>query len=174
VVVFLRALEYYAGVLFLTTNRIGDFDEAFGSRIHISLHYPQLTLSATKEIFELNLRLIKQHFEDKKRTLEVEDKFIFDEAEDYWKTYEKVRWNGRQIRNACQTALALAEFEAQGGDHRKIIDSNAVVKLSVKHLKIVSAAYLEFMVYLKKLYKFDHDRLAQKRGYSTVRTSSMV
>lgn len=41
--VFLRVLEYYAGILFLTTNRIGGFDEAFASRIHMSLHYPQLT-----------------------------------------------------------------------------------------------------------------------------------
>lgn len=26
---FLRALEYYRGILFLTTNRVGAFDEAF-------------------------------------------------------------------------------------------------------------------------------------------------
>ncbi|KAK0645610.1 hypothetical protein B0T16DRAFT_328979 [Cercophora newfieldiana] len=165
--VFLRVLEYYAGVLFLTTNRIGDFDEAFGSRIHISLHYPQLTLKATREIFELNLRLIKQRFADgeKKRTLEVEEAQILHSAEKYWNTHTKLRWNGRQIRNACQTALALAEFDAQGGNHMEIMDANAVVKLSVKHLETVSAAYLEFMRYLEKLYKTDQDRLAHKRGY---------
>lgn len=158
-------MEYYAGVLFLTTNRIGDFDEAFGSRIHISLHYPQLTLGATKEIFELNLRLIKQRFDDKDRNLEIEKPQILNSAEKYWNTHTKLRWNGRQIRNACQTALALAEFDAQGGDHRKINDQNAVVKLTVKHLETVSAAYLEFMRYLEKLYKTDQDRLAHKRGY---------
>lgn len=76
-----------------------------------------------------------------------------------------MRWNGRQIRNACQTALALAEFDAQGGNHERIVDPNAVVKLTVKHLEIVSAAYLEFMRYLEKLYKTDQDRLAHKRGY---------
>jgi hypothetical protein len=163
--VFLRVLEYYAGILFLTTNRIGDFDEAFGSRIHISLHYPQLTLNATKEIFELNLRLVNQRFADKKRTLKVEKDEILASAEKYWKTHKKMRWNGRQIRNACQTALALAEFDAQGGNHMRIIDADAVVKLSVKHLETVSAAYLEFMRYLEKLYKTDQDRLAHKRGY---------
>jgi SpoVK/Ycf46/Vps4 family AAA+-type ATPase len=31
---FLRVLEYYNGVLFLTTNRVHDFDEAFYSRYH--------------------------------------------------------------------------------------------------------------------------------------------
>jgi SpoVK/Ycf46/Vps4 family AAA+-type ATPase len=35
--VFLRMLEYYKGLLFLTTNRVGTFDEAFTSRVHISL-----------------------------------------------------------------------------------------------------------------------------------------
>lgn len=36
--VFLRVLDYYASVLFLTTNRISDFDEDFSCRIRISLY----------------------------------------------------------------------------------------------------------------------------------------
>ncbi|MCO5592252.1 hypothetical protein L7F22_046250 [Adiantum nelumboides] len=40
--VFLRLLEYYAGVLFLTTNRVGTFDEAFLSRISLCIRYPPL------------------------------------------------------------------------------------------------------------------------------------
>lgn len=43
--VFLRMLEYYKGILFLTTNRIGTFDEAFKSRIHISLFCKHFILS---------------------------------------------------------------------------------------------------------------------------------
>lgn len=35
--IFLRALEYYSGILFLTTNRVGSIDEAFRSRIHMRL-----------------------------------------------------------------------------------------------------------------------------------------
>lgn len=37
--VFLRVLEYYNGLLFLTTNRVGSIDQAFKSRIHLSLYY---------------------------------------------------------------------------------------------------------------------------------------
>ncbi|KAI0150560.1 hypothetical protein GGR57DRAFT_514176 [Xylariaceae sp. FL1272] len=58
--VFLRVLEYYAGILFLTPNRIGDFDEAFASRINISLYYPELDETKTKNIFKLNLDLIEE------------------------------------------------------------------------------------------------------------------
>lgn len=39
---FLRALEVYRGILFLTTNRVGSFDDAFVSRIHVTLYYPPL------------------------------------------------------------------------------------------------------------------------------------
>ena len=42
--VFLRVLEYYDGILILTTNRIGTFDEAFKSRIQLALHYPPLKI----------------------------------------------------------------------------------------------------------------------------------
>lgn len=59
--VFLRVLEWYAGILILTTNRVGEFDEAFRSRIHISLYYPRLTRTSTEDIWKLNLRRIAEN-----------------------------------------------------------------------------------------------------------------
>lgn len=53
---FLRVLEYYEGILTLTTNRVGLIDEAFKSRIHMSLHYPFLDLEQTKEIWTTFIR----------------------------------------------------------------------------------------------------------------------
>ncbi|EEU35307.1 uncharacterized protein NECHADRAFT_78309 [Fusarium vanettenii 77-13-4] len=50
VAVFLRVLEYYTGILFLTTNRIGDFDEAFASRVQMSLYYPELDEEKTLKV----------------------------------------------------------------------------------------------------------------------------
>ncbi|KAM3086282.1 hypothetical protein ACMFMF_000235 [Clarireedia jacksonii] len=40
VAIFVNCLDYYQGILFLTRNRVGVFDEAFASRIHISIWYP--------------------------------------------------------------------------------------------------------------------------------------
>ncbi len=40
--IFLRLLEYYQGILFLTTNRVKTFDEAFHSRISVALKYRDL------------------------------------------------------------------------------------------------------------------------------------
>ncbi|KAL6408501.1 uncharacterized protein AUP68_08358 [Ilyonectria robusta] len=49
--VFLRLLEYQAGIMFLTTNRLGDIDPAFHSRIHISIPYSDLTDSQRASIW---------------------------------------------------------------------------------------------------------------------------
>lgn len=73
---FLRVLEYYAGILFLTTNRIGDFDEAFTSRIHISLYYPELSRGKTIGIFKLNLKLIEDRFGLMKRMIKIDHESI--------------------------------------------------------------------------------------------------
>lgn len=164
VAVFLRVLEYYAGILFLTTNRIGDFDEAFSSRIHISLHYPALDYDSTIGIFELNWRLIKARFAHKNRALDVDETKIAGFVTSYWHNQPDARWNGRQIRNACQTALALAEFEAQGNGEDSARNPDAKVCLGVKHMKTVTDAYLEFIKYLQDVRDADQERYAYIMG----------
>ncbi|KAM0515305.1 hypothetical protein ACHAPE_006262 [Trichoderma viride] len=67
--VFLRILEYYSGILFLTTNRVGTMDEAFKSRIHVSLYYRPLTLSQTEKIFEVNIEKLKRMEQEKEQKL---------------------------------------------------------------------------------------------------------
>ena len=50
--VFLRQLEQYDGILFLTTNRLQAFDEAILSRIHASLKYDELKADARKAVWQ--------------------------------------------------------------------------------------------------------------------------
>ncbi|RTE72687.1 hypothetical protein BHE90_012906 [Fusarium euwallaceae] len=56
-VAVLRVLEYYTGILFPTTNRIDDFDEAFASRVHMSLYYPKLDEEKTPKEVSSTLKL---------------------------------------------------------------------------------------------------------------------
>ena len=154
-------MEYYAGILFLTTNRVGDFDEAFTSRIHISLYYPQLDDKSTKAIFELNLDMIQRRFDQRKRKISIQRQDILDFAWSYFANRQDRKWNGRQIRNACQTALALAEFRAQGGSYERVEDADAVVELTVKDLETVAEAYLQFMHYLDTVFGADPERMAK-------------
>jgi hypothetical protein len=158
----LRVLEYYSGILFLTTNRIGDFDEAFTSRIHMSLYYPELDLKSTLAVFRLNLRLIRNRFKERERNIYI-DPEIVKFAKTYWLAHPKMRWNGRQIRNACQTSLALAEFRASGNRVEKIVHANAKVNLTVDDLKTVSDAYLDFLEYLRDIYGESQEGRAKHR-----------
>lgn len=55
--VFLRLLEYYSGVLFLTTNRLDDFDEAFASRFSLTLRFDDLSEKARTVLWTKFLQL---------------------------------------------------------------------------------------------------------------------
>src|SRR5271154_3484049 len=56
--VFLRHLEYFQGIMFLTTNRLTTFDDAFQSRIHFAMKFGDLTARAKKTIWETFLRKV--------------------------------------------------------------------------------------------------------------------
>ena len=150
--VFLRVLEYYAGILFLTTNRVGAFDDAFKSRIHVKLYYPTLDEDSTVKIW-------KNHLEnsDELKALEVDHEGILKFAR---KHYREPRyrsggevWNGRQIRNAFQTATALARWEA-----RPDAQGNAKnPSLKKSHFKQVSKTSADFDAYLHVTHGLDED-----------------
>eukprot|EP00026_Physarum_polycephalum_P004391 Phypoly_transcript_04409.p1 GENE.Phypoly_transcript_04409~~Phypoly_transcript_04409.p1 ORF type:complete len:609 (+),score=119.31 Phypoly_transcript_04409:301-2127(+) len=96
--VFLRLLEYHQGILILTTNRVACFDEAFYSRITLSLSYQKLDDLARKEIWHTLCRAAK----------------ITDLNLDELARYDL---NGRQIKNVIKVAQALAfeETKSQPG-----------------------------------------------------------
>lgn len=112
----------------------------------------------------MNLELIQERFNNDERNITIDRDEIIDFALDYFKANEKARWNGRQIRNACHTALALAEFKAQGGNYSKVLDPNAEVRLAVDNFQTVSKAYLDFTKYLKQLYGIHEDVRAKELG----------
>ncbi|KAK5653012.1 hypothetical protein OQA88_9298 [Cercophora sp. LCS_1] len=159
--VFLRILEYYQGILFLTTNRVGTIDDAFRSRLHLTLYYPRLDRKQTIQIFKRNFKRIAEVNAD--RAASGLPSFVYDSAEkrvvdwvkNSWKT---LRWNGRQIRNTFQTVLALAEFNA-----KRKGDANPVVK--EKHFKIVAQAASQFDEYLKLTHGHDEDKMAKRDYY---------
>lgn len=58
--IFLRLLEYFQGIMFLTTNRVETFDEAFQSRIHIALKYNDLDRKAKRIIWGTFLDMVSR------------------------------------------------------------------------------------------------------------------
>lgn len=143
--VFLRILEYYSGVLFLTTNRSGALDEAIKSRVHLSLLYPHLGRRETMSLFKMNIdRLIQIEKETAKITgqqeLTIEENGIMDFAETHYHKFEEredSRWNGRQIRNAFQIAASLARYQSHHHTQRGHY-------VGAKHFQEVEDATLEY------------------------------
>ncbi|KAI1074235.1 hypothetical protein F5B20DRAFT_596518 [Whalleya microplaca] len=165
VTVFLRILEYYNGILFLTTNRVGIIDEAFKSRIHVSLYYPPLDFGRTMQIFETNLQRLETIEENRKdNEIQMNKDRIRDWAQRHFTENDAVgRWNGRQIRNAFQIAASLARFDIldakPGGDE----DLSAGV-LSEKQFTDVFKATMEFDVYMAKARKGFDLEVAKREG----------
>jgi hypothetical protein len=95
--IFLRLLEYFQGILFLTTNRVETFDDAFQSRIHIALRYGELSSKAKKSVFKM--------FIERVRVLEGVETMPFTE-EDYT-NLSKHNLNGRQV---CHNPLSFLQL----------------------------------------------------------------
>ncbi|KAI0130486.1 P-loop containing nucleoside triphosphate hydrolase protein [Xylariales sp. AK1849] len=94
--VFLRVLEYYSGILFLTTNRVATFDDAFKSRIHVPLRYKNLSVDSRRTIWRNFCERVPGGAD------------INDEGLDRLARHEL---NGRQIKNVIKTAESLAAFD---------------------------------------------------------------
>ncbi|KAM7192881.1 hypothetical protein V8F20_008678 [Naviculisporaceae sp. PSN 640] len=165
--VFLRILEYYSGILFLTTNRVGAIDDAFRSRLHLQLYYPKLTKGQTNKIFIKNFEQIEIINQDRVKNnlppfeYQRHQKKILAWAE---KNFNTLSWNGRQIRNGFQTVLALAEFGTRKGSGSKNKAGSGgsahgpVVNLDL--FKTVAEASLQFNRYLKETHGYEEHMIA--------------
>lgn len=91
--IFLRILEYYSGILFLTTNRAANIDPAFQSRIHISMVYQELSRSSRRHVWRNFIEASPQECEFSEGDLD---------------TLAGYRMNGREIKNVLKTAQLLA------------------------------------------------------------------
>ncbi len=112
----LRHVEYYRGILFLTTNRVKAFDEAFLSRIHVALHFRALSQSSKIQIWKAFIEKMADSV-DPLSAQQIEE-------------LAKRDINGRQIKNAARTAHSLAVSQGE--------------KVRFKHLMVTLDAMEEF------------------------------
>lgn len=138
--VFLRNIEYFNGIFFLTTNRVGTIDEAFQSRLHITLGLDPLSVDDRRQIWYYFIKDLKHLSKDDRRILARH-------ARDDWSHKD---FNGRQIRNAVKTALTLARQDG--------------VEVQVRHFQVVLDIGTRFAGYMQRLKKMDRERLAEAIG----------
>jgi len=100
--IFLRLLDYFPGVMFLTTNRAEVIDHAIKSRVTIKFDYPELDAAAREKIWKVMFSLINQTVDDigELPTIPI---------------------NGRQIRNLMRLAVSV---------HGKTVTPQQIYELS--------------------------------------------
>ena len=145
--VFLREIEYYRGILFLTTNRIGEFDEAILSWIHFPLHCSKFDPKRRKQVWTNNFDRLEEQRKDIQIHYNIRD-YVEDKL-------CQLEWNGREIRNAFQTAVSLALYEARrkaaeraAKSGKKEESTTAVLKM--EHLRQVVDMSSNFKNYITR------------------------
>lgn len=93
VCVMLRLLEYHQGIMFLTTNRIREFDPAFESRVTVALKYENLDPASREKVWKNLISKMK---------VPIKDDIDYKELGSF-------ELNGRQIKNAVRLSLALSQ-----------------------------------------------------------------
>ncbi|CAG8973280.1 hypothetical protein HYALB_00000042 [Hymenoscyphus albidus] len=112
--VFLRRIEYFDGIVFLTTNRPGTIDEAFESRVHLSIEYPKLNSALRTKLW---LQFLKN--------LEPQVDFNIADVIDNLDKLKLHGLNGRQIRNVINVSAAIARARTGG-----VLDVEVVKRLA--------------------------------------------
>jgi hypothetical protein len=100
--VFLRVLEYHASVLFLTTNRPDDVDDAIASRCIARLSYPMPTDEEQAKIW---------------RILADESKLFISDSEIFRIVKENPNISGRDVKNLLKLGHMYAGIEPIGANH---------------------------------------------------------
>lgn len=116
--IFLRFLEYYRGVLFLTTNRIGTFDDALRSRISMFLHYPKLSVEHKGQVWATLL----------------ERAGVTGVTADFIRQMAAEDLNGREIRNTIHTAQIWAKSKGEPLEQSHVLYATKVLLSSLRTL----------------------------------------
>ncbi|KAI1145988.1 P-loop containing nucleoside triphosphate hydrolase protein [Nemania diffusa] len=158
--VFLRVLAYYDGILILTSNRVGTFDEAFRSRIQLTLRYENLSQTQRHKIWENFMQRLETLESPKTaaasssspRTRMISGcRFDFQDIRAHIPELAERNLNGREIRNAISTARQLAMYKKE--------------PMSYKHLERVIKETSKFEAYITELNQgFTSDEIRKEKG----------
>ncbi|KKY32020.1 putative aaa family [Diaporthe ampelina] len=151
VAVFLRELEYFSGIVFLTTNRVETFDQAMKSRIHLALEYSPPDIEIRRQVWMKLLNGVPR------------EAMGIDDVDDAVENVLMEKLNGREISNTLNTARTLARFKKE--------------KLQLEHIESVLQVRREFDKSVQRVSKKMTSRstgLGTRVGSGLVRQSSIV
>jgi hypothetical protein len=146
-------MEYFTGLLFLTTNRIGQIDDAFISRVHTAIGYPPLDADARTRIWQGFFRKLATERAGKIQISPAARKWVLEKAQ-----AGSAQINGRDIRNALQTAITLAEAECE--EDPEFDFGKMVVIVDQSHFERVLSITNKFHDYVQSIRREDERKRA--------------
>lgn len=167
VTAFLRALEYYRGMIFLTTNEPGRIDDAVSSRIHLAIEYRSLDKHKRQQIWLKHINQMQQQQDAPSWPKEVPRVTVdeitqnFITSETGVKNIESLKMSGRDIRNAFQTAVKLARFDAEAKARVANRPPPKTIKLESRHFEKAMKTKFD----LKKAINGIHGRTEDERAF---------
>ncbi|KAF2966735.1 hypothetical protein GQX73_g6846 [Xylaria multiplex] len=156
--------------------------EAFMSRIHVSIGYEALDEDARGKIWDNLFQKLK---EDHKNG---GPEILYDyDAKQYVKkdpAVKNLQWNGREIRNAFQTAVALAVFDSNIAREKGASGEDSIPEIKEKHLTQVVNMSTAFKKYITAThegigdadmaYKLGHEGKQHRRTQPTSNNSPPI
>ena len=106
--IFLRQLEYFRGIIFLTSNLPHKIDEAFRSRCRLHIPYPTLEPSSRREVWRINFRsknLIPGEDDLNIMITETEDASKVMLSTEDWNELIDWKLSGREIHNVVENVV---------------------------------------------------------------------
>ncbi|OJD32610.1 atpase aaa+ type core protein [Diplodia corticola] len=146
VTAFLRKMEYFGGLLFLTTNRVEHIDDAFMSRVHVAIGFEKLDVAKRRGIWASFFDKLEREAKGQIAVSADARTFVL-ESDDMAEN----EWNGREIRNAFQSAIAIAEYEASKDP--EFNDEEDEIVVSVEHFRRVMMMSKKFRDHVEKARK---------------------
>jgi AAA+ superfamily predicted ATPase len=153
---FLRRMEYFRGLLFLTTNRVGQIDDAFISRVHVAIGYKALSGEDRQKIWNGFFRKLAKERAGKIQVAPGAKKWVLEMA-----VKGTAQLNGRDIRNALQTAITLAETECE--EDPDFDPSTMIVVVDQSHFQRVLDISNKFHEYVRSIRREDEKKRAAGR-----------
>jgi SpoVK/Ycf46/Vps4 family AAA+-type ATPase len=139
VVTFLRCLDFFTGLVILTTNRVGTFDETVRSRVQLVIYLEQWNYDERVKIWKTVIRDLVSFIDQNQIDKLMSDIYLFAE----WKL------NGWEVDNMVKMAMQLACSQDEC--------------LSRRHFQQVFKNSEEFIAYISEVNGTDMGTIARGR-----------
>jgi hypothetical protein len=129
-------VEFFNGILFMTTNRLETMDIAFQSRIQMAIEYKPLSTVTRRKIWTNIINRVEDE-ESREELLEELDYL------------RRLDLNGREILNVIKVAQSMA-LGSSGSDGRRLGNvEQKEERLNIAHIKRAVDEVLNFQKYFK-------------------------